>query len=117
MALAGAAALAGDELLSTLLVGPLIIGVAVSKGGRTQIGLERSLGVAVRRVGLPVFLGLAALHTDLNELHAGVLAGVLALLAAVIAIKAGTGYAAARMAGFRPADARAIGALSSAAGS
>ncbi len=116
VALAGAAALAGDELLSTLLVGPLIIGVAVSKGGRTQIGLERSLGVAVRRVGLPVFLGLAALHTDLNELHAGVLAGVLALLAAVIAIKAGTGYAAARMAGFRPADARAIGALTQCGG-
>jgi len=111
VALALAAALAGDQLLSTLLVGPLIVGVAVSKGGRTGAGLERCLGVAVRRVGLPVFLGLAALHTDLRELHSGVLAGVLALLAAVIAIKVGAGYAAARMAGFAPADARAIGAL------
>jgi Kef-type K+ transport system membrane component KefB len=111
VALAGAAALAGDELLSSLLVGPLVVGVAVTKGGETGIGLERWLGVAVRRVGLPVFLGLAALHTDLRELHSGVLGGVLALLAAVIAIKFATGYAAARMAGFQPVDARAIGAL------
>ncbi len=111
VALAAAAALAGDQLLSSLLVGPLIVGVAVRPGGRTAAGLERLLGVAVRRVGLPVFLGLAALHTDLRELHAGVLGGVLGLLAAVIAIKAGVGYAAARMAGFHSADARAIGAL------
>ena len=111
VALTVAAALAGDQLLSSLLVGPLIVGVAVSTGGRVAIGLERGLGVAVRRVGLPAFLGLAALHTDLRELHSGVLASVLLLLAAVIAIKAGAGYAAARMAGFRAADARAIGAL------
>ena len=39
------------------------------------------------------------------------LAPVLALLAAVIAIKVGVAYAAARLAGFRRADARAIGAL------
>ncbi len=109
--LAGAAALASDQLLSSLLVGPLIVGIAVSKGGATGIGLERRLGVAVRRVGLPVFIGLAALHTDLRELHSGVLAAVLALLAAVIAIKVGAAYGAARMAGFGAADARAIGAL------
>ncbi len=111
VALAGSAALAGDQLLSSLLVGPLIVGIAVSTGGGTAIGLERYLGGAVRRVGLPVFLGLAALHTDLRELHSGVLAGVLALLAAVIASKVVTAYAAARMAGFQPVDARAIGAL------
>lgn len=111
VALAGSAALAGDRLLSSLLVGPLLVGIAVSRGGGTGIGLERCLGVAVRRVGLPVFLGLAALHTDLRELHSGVLATVLALLAAVIAIKVATAYAAARMAGFQPVDARAIGAL------
>jgi Kef-type K+ transport system membrane component KefB len=110
-ALAGAAALAGDELVSSLLVGPLIVGVAVSTGGGTGVGLERCLGVAVRRVGLPVFLGLAALHTDLGELHGGVLAAATGLLAAVIAISVGAGYAAARLAGFGAADARAIGAL------
>ena len=110
-ALAGAAALAGDQLLSSLLVGPLIVGVAVSKGGRTGLGLERGLGVAVRRVGLPVFLGLAARHTDLRELHSGVLAAGLALLAAVIVIKVAAAYAAARLAGFDTADARALGAL------
>jgi Kef-type K+ transport system membrane component KefB len=108
--LAGAAALAGDQLLSSLLVGPLVVGVAVSKGGATGPGLERWLGVAVRRVGLPVFLGLAALHTDLRELQSAVPA-VLSLLAAVIAVKVGAVYAAARMAGFASTDARAIGAL------
>lgn len=111
VALAMAAALAGDQLLSSLLVGPLIVGVAVSTSGGTGVALERCLGVAVRRVGLPVFLGLAALHTDLHELHSGVLGAVLALLAAVIAIKVAAAYAAARMAGFDAAEARAIGAL------
>ena len=111
VALAMAAALAGDQLLSSLLVGPLIVGVAVSTSGGTGMALERILGFAVRRVGLPVFLGLAALHTDLRELHSGVFAAVLALLVAVIAIKVGAAYAAARMAGFAAAEARAIGAL------
>lgn len=111
VALALAAALAGDELLSSLLVGPLVVGVAVSGAGGTGIALERVLGVAVRRVGLPVFLGLAALHTDLHELGPGVLAPVSGLLSAVIALKVGAAYAAARMTGFHPADARVIGAL------
>jgi Kef-type K+ transport system membrane component KefB len=102
---------ASDWLLSSLLIGPLVIGVAVRAGGDTALGVERRLGWTVRRVGLPVFLGLAALHTDLRELGAGVLAAVLALLAAVIAVKLVVGYAAARLAGFVARDARAIGAL------
>jgi Kef-type K+ transport system membrane component KefB len=111
VALALAAALAGDQLLSSLLVGPLVVGVAVSRAGGTAISLERCLGGAVRRVGLPVFLGLAALHTDLHELGADLLAPMLALLGAVIAVKGGAAYAAARMAGFDAPDARVIGAL------
>jgi Kef-type K+ transport system membrane component KefB len=109
--LAVGAALAGDELLSSLILGPLIVGIAVSRGGGTGVALERCLGVAVRRVGLPVLLGVAALHTDLRELHSGVLATVVTLLAAVIAIKVAAAYAAARAAGLGSADARAIGAL------
>ncbi|MDQ3722803.1 MAG: cation:proton antiporter, partial [Actinomycetota bacterium] len=111
LALAVLAGLAGDKLLSSLLIGPLIVGVAVHKGGRTALAVERRLGVVVRRVMLPVFLGLAALHTDLHELGSGVLGTVLALLAAVIAIKLAAGYGAARLAGFAAVDARAIGAL------
>jgi Kef-type K+ transport system membrane component KefB len=110
-ALAMAAALAGDQLLSSLLLGPLVVGVAVNPCGATAGALERCLGVAVRRVGLPVFLGLAALHTDLRELHSGVWAAVLALLAAVVAIKVAAAFATARMTGFDAAEARAIGAL------
>ncbi len=109
--LAVGAALAGDELLSSLILGPLVVGIAVSRGGGTGIALERCLGVAVRRIGLPVFLGVAALHTDLHELHSGVLVPIVTLLAAVIAIKVAAAYAAARAAGLGSADARAIGAL------
>ena len=111
VALALAAALAGDQLLSSLLVGPLIVGVAVSRSGGTGVALERCLGVAVRRVGLPVFLGLAALHTDLHELGASLFAPVLALLTAVVAVKVAAAYVTARLAGFGAADARVIGAL------
>ena len=111
VALAVASALAGDELLSSLLLGPLIVGIAVTKAGITARSVERVLGVAVRRVGLPVFLGLAALHTDLRELGLDVVAPVAALTVGVIALKLVAGYLAARAAGFDPSDARAIGAL------
>lgn len=103
--------LAGDALLSSLLIGPLVIGLAVRAGGTTALAVERCLGGAVRRVLLPVFLGLAALHTDLRELGADVLAPVLALVAAVTATKLAVGIAAARVAGFDGGDARAVGAL------
>ncbi|MGH2918175.1 MAG: cation:proton antiporter [Solirubrobacteraceae bacterium] len=111
VALAVGSALVGDELLRSLLIGPLIVGVAVTKAASTAVAVERWLGVAVRRVGLPVFIGLAALHTDLRELGSGVLLSALPLLGAVIALKLAAGYAAARTAGFAPTDARAIGAL------
>lgn len=109
--LAVASALAGDKLLSSLLIGPLIVGVALRAGGATAVAVERLLGAAVRRVGLPVFLGVAALHTDLRELGSGPIAPVLALLLAVIALKAAAGYVAARIGGYGSAEARAIGAL------
>ncbi len=109
--LAVLAGLAGDALLSSLLIGPLAIGVAVRTGGATALAVERSLGLVVRRVLLPAFLGLAALHTDLRELGSDALAPALALLVIVSAAKLVVAYAAARAAGFAPADARAIGAL------
>lgn len=109
--LAVTSALAGDKLLSSLLIGPLIVGVAVSKDGATAFAVERRLGAAVRRVGLPVFFGAAALHTDLRELGSGALAPVLAMLVAVIALKVAAAYVAARTGGFAHAEARAIGAL------
>lgn len=96
----------------SLLGGPLIVGVAVSKGGGTGIGLERCLGVAVRRVGLPAFSGsrrctpICASSTLACSLPCS------PLLAAVIAIKVGAVYAAARMAGFDAADTRASSARS-----
>lgn len=109
--LAVASALAGDRLLSSLLIGPLVVGVALGAGSATAVAVERRLGAVVRRVGLPAFLGVAALHTDLGELGSGPIAPVLALLLAVIALKVAASYVAARTSGFGPADARAIGAL------
>ncbi|MEY2515473.1 MAG: hypothetical protein QOJ89_2831 [bacterium] len=94
-----------------LLIGPLIVGLAIDKGGVAAVAVERRLGVAVRRVGLPAFLGFAALHTDLGELGADVLAPVVAMLVAVIALKLAAAYLAARVVGFGHSDARAIGAL------
>jgi Kef-type K+ transport system membrane component KefB len=117
LALALLSGLAGDKLLSSLLIGPLVLGVVVQKGGAIALDAERRLGAAVRRVGLPVFLGLAALHTDLRQLAGGggggggVAAAVVALLAAVIALKLAAGYGAARLAGLSPVDARSVGAL------
>jgi len=117
VAVAGAVTLAvlsgvvGDALLSSLLIGPLAIGVTVRRGGATALAVERCLGVVVRRVMLPVFIGLAALHTDLGALGADALAPALALVGMAIAIKLGVAYAAARAAGFAVVDARAIGAL------
>jgi Kef-type K+ transport system membrane component KefB len=111
VALAVASALVGDWLLSSLLLGPLIVGVVVETRGRTAIAVEHVLGVAVRRLMLPVFLGLAALRTDLRELGSDALAPALAILGAVITIRLTVGYMAARIAGFEVRDARAIGAL------
>lgn len=111
VALGVASALAGDLLLSSLLIGPLIVGVCVNKGGATAVDLERRLGVVVRRVGLPVFLGLAALHTDLRELGSGVAAPAMGILTAVVALRLAAGYGAARITGFARSEARAIGAL------
>ncbi len=112
LALAVASAVAGDRLISSALIGPLVVGVAVQAGGASARVVEARLGVVVRRVLLPVFLGVAALHTDLRELGSGdALGPALAVIVAVIAIKLAVGYPAARLAGFDAGEARAIGAL------
>ena len=77
----------------------------------TALAVERRLGAATRRVGLPVFLGVAALHTDLRAAGSDALALILGMVAAVIALKLAAAYATARIVGFGSADARAIGAL------
>jgi len=104
-------AVAGDRLISSALIGPLVVGVAVQASGATARLVEARMGVVVRRVLLPVFLGVAALHTDLRELGAGTLGPALAIIAAVTAIKLAVVYSAARLAGFAAGEARAIGAL------
>ncbi len=112
LTLAVASAVAGDRLISSALIGPLVVGVAVPASGVTARVVEARLGVVVRRVLLPVFLGVAALHTDLRELGArDVLAPAVAIIVAVIVVKLAAGHAAARLAGLPAGEARAIGAL------
>ncbi|MEY2516986.1 MAG: hypothetical protein QOJ89_4344, partial [bacterium] len=99
IAVALAAGIAGKRLIGTALVGPLVVGIAVSSAGHAAAFVEARLGTLVRRALLPVFLGLAALHTDLRELGASVLAPALGLIAAVLVSKYAAGYGAARVAG------------------
>ncbi len=111
LAIALAAGFGGKALLGTVLVGPLVAGVAVRNGGHAAVFLERHLGAVVRGVLLPVFLAVAALHANLRELGLGALAPVLALIATVVVVKWAAAYLSARAAGFGGGDARAIGGL------
>ena len=106
-----AAGFGGKALIGTVLIGPLVVGVAVRGDGFSALWLEARLGRVVRGGLLPVFLGVAALHTNLRELHLDALPAVIAIIAAVVLVKLATGYASARAAGFDRGEARAMGAL------
>ena len=99
------------SLLGTVLIGPLIVGIAVRNAGFSAVFLEARLGSIVRGVLLPVFLAVAALHTNLRELGMNALGPVLVLIAAVVVVKIVVAYAGARLAGFDRREARAMGAL------
>lgn len=105
------AGFAGKSLIGTALVGPLVVGVAVRTSGHSAQFFEARLGTLVRGALLPVFLGVAALHTDLRELGPSVIGPALGLIAAVVVVKFAAGVVAARFAGLARSEARAIGAL------
>ncbi|MEA2128887.1 MAG: hypothetical protein QOJ85_1778 [Solirubrobacteraceae bacterium] len=106
-----AAGAAGQRLLGTALLGPLLVGIAVHGDGAPASSVEARLGGLVRNVLLPVFLGVAALHTNLRDLGPDVLPPVAAILAAVIAVKLAAGYGAARVVSLSRSDAGAVAAL------
>lgn len=111
LVIALAAGFTGKSLIGTALVGPLVVGIAVRNTGFSAAFCEARLGTLVRGGLLPVFLGVAALHTNLRELGPSVIAPALAIIAAVVAVKFAAGYGAARAAGFERSDAGAVGAL------
>jgi Kef-type K+ transport system membrane component KefB len=111
IAIALAAGFGGKALIGTVLIGPLIVGIAVRNEGFSALWLEARLGRVVRGGLLPVFLGVAALHTNLRELHLDALPVVVTIMVAVVAIKLAGGYASARAVGFDRGEARAVGAL------
>lgn len=111
LALAVAAGIAGKGLIGTALVGPLVIGVLVHGAGFSASFIDARLGPVVRGALLPIFLGVAALHTDLRELGADALAPLAAILVSVTAAKYAAGWLAARAGGFAAPQARAVGAL------
>ena len=107
-----AAGAGGKVLLGTVLLGPLVVGIAVRSAGFSATYLEARLGGLVRGVLLPVFLGVAALHTNLRELlDAGALPPALAVIAAIVVVKTAAGVASARAAGYGRSEARMLGAL------
>jgi Kef-type K+ transport system membrane component KefB len=106
-----AAGFGGKALIGTVLIGPLIVGIAVRVEGFSALWLEARLGRVVRGGLLPVFLGVAALHTNLRELHLDALPAVVAIIVAVIAVKLAGGYASARAVGFDRGEAQAMAAL------
>ncbi len=101
----------GKALIGTVLVGPLVVGVVVRGAGFSARWLEARLGRIVRGGLLPVFLGVAALHTNLRELRLDALPAVVAIIAAVIVVKLVCGYAGARAVNFDRGEALAVGAL------
>jgi Kef-type K+ transport system membrane component KefB len=111
LGLALAAGIAGSTLLGTALVGPLVVGICAPGASAAAAFVEERLGRLVRDVLLPVFLGFAALHTNLRELGPDVLAPVAAILVAVTAVKLAAAYATARATGFSHADAGAVAAM------
>lgn len=111
LVLAVAAGLVGQTLIGTVLLGPLVVGVVVSSGGAPAAYIDARLGRIVRGMLLPVFLGVAALHTDLREFGVGALLPVAALIACVVAAKLVAGYLAARAGGLDGASAAATSAL------
>lgn len=112
LVIALAAGAAGKALLGTVLIGPLVVGIAVRNAGFSATFLEARLGTIVRGVLLPIFLGVAALHANLRDLLAlDALAPAAALIAAVVVVKAAAGIASARAAGFDAREALALGAL------
>jgi Kef-type K+ transport system membrane component KefB len=112
LVLALGAGVGGKWLLGTVLIGPLVVGIAVRNAGYSAIVLEASLGRVVRGVLLPVFLGVAALAANLRELlDLDALPQTLALLVAVVVVKTVSGIGSARAAGFDRREARAMGAL------
>jgi Kef-type K+ transport system membrane component KefB len=111
LVIAIAAGIGGKLLIRTVLLGPLIVGIALRNDGHAARFLERRLGVLVRRTLLPIFLGVAALHVNLRELGIGSLLPVLALIAAVVAAKWVASFLSARALGFDPRQSRAMGGL------
>ena len=112
LAIALAAGFGGKALLGTILIGPLVVGIAVRNAGFSADVLDARLATLVRGVLLPVFLGVAALHANLRELgHLDAWPQAVALIAAVVVAKTMAGVASARAAGFSRREAQAMGAL------
>jgi Kef-type K+ transport system membrane component KefB len=109
LAFALAAGFAGRSLLGTALVGPLVVGILANGAGSSAATIERRLGWTVREALLPIFLGFAALHTDLRELQGDLLV-VAALIGAVTAVKLAASYGAALVSGFGREDAAVVAA-------
>lgn len=116
--LAGAllSALAADRIGVHALTGGLLFGAAVpQRDGLGEAVIER-LQQFVTVFGVPVFLAVSGLHTDLRVLRPEHLGGVALFLLAVLLGKGGAGALVSRASGVSWQQAGAVGAMLSCGG-
>ncbi|MDX6680686.1 MAG: hypothetical protein QOG94_725 [Solirubrobacteraceae bacterium] len=111
LAIALGAGAGGKAVIGSVLIGPLIVGIAVRNAGHAAIFLEARLGAIVRGALLPAFLAVAALHVNLRELGLGAIGPVAALIATVVVAKWVATYLSARVVGFDRPQSRATAGL------
>jgi Kef-type K+ transport system membrane component KefB len=99
------------KLWSTALLGPFLVGIALSRSEPRRRALERALGWSVPVILVPVFLAGAGARLDPGTLGLGVLAGAAVFTALLVATALLAGTASSRLPGIGAADASAIAAL------
>lgn len=116
--LAGAllTAVATDRIGVQALPGGLLFGAAVPQVPGLARAVADRLQPVVVVVGIPVFLAVSGLQTDLRLLRAEHLGAVALFLAAVAVAKCGVGAGVGRLAGLPGRDAAVVGVLLSCGG-
>jgi Kef-type K+ transport system membrane component KefB len=116
--LAGAllSALAADRIGVHALTGGLLFGAAVPQHDGLGEAVMQRLQQFVAVFGIPVFLAVSGLQTNLRELRPAELAGIGLFLLAVVISKAGVGTLVGRATGMSWRDAGAVGTMLSCGG-
>ena len=96
------------KLVGTGMLGPFLVGIALSRSTSTRVELERTLGEGVRVLLVPVVLAAAGARIDPRVLDLGVLEGAVLFTVLLVAVAVIGGSAMARVPEIGRVDARAI---------